>query len=236
MPLLLMVVHDLERVVGHIDHHVSMAEVARQPAPALHVGDNALDLFARLGRRDDGGHLLRAFAPAGWSCGRLGDESTSLDRTGAQFGELLFERLEATVRRIEAFERGAGIGCFGDFSQDIGRRRRVIAVVDFRHHPARRDAAGGEMAGISEHRIAERDVGVGEFLRAGGDAECRDLIVARVEPVGGGVRQLRHHRFGARVELAVGGPQRRIIARGIEGLPSPRARACVRCACRIVRT
>ena len=37
----LVVVHDLEREVGNIDHHVSGAEVARQPAPALHIGEHA---------------------------------------------------------------------------------------------------------------------------------------------------------------------------------------------------
>ena len=156
----------------------------------------------------------RSLLPAGLLARRRRD---CLERTGAQFGELRLERLEATVRRIEAFERGAGIGGLGDLAQDIGRRRRVIAVVDFRQHPARRDAAGRQMAGISERRIGERDVGVGERLGAGGGAEVRDLIIGRVEPVGGGVRQLRDHRFGARVELAVGDPQRGIIARGIEG-------------------
>jgi len=113
---------------------------------------------------------------------------------------------------------GAGIDGLGDFAQDIGGRRRVIAVIDFRQHAARRDAAGREMSGKSERRIAERDVGVGQRLGAGGGAEGGDLIIGRVEPVGGGVFQLRDDRFGARVKLAVLNPQRGVFARGIKRL------------------
>ena len=72
-------------------------------------------------------------------------------RGRAQFGELGLQRPETVMRRIEAFERRAGIGGLGDFAQDIGRRRRVIAVIDFRQHPVRRDAAGRQVAGIGEH-------------------------------------------------------------------------------------
>ena len=52
-----MVVHDLEREVGNIDHHISVAEVARQPAPALHVGHHAIDGLPGL-RAVDGGERL----------------------------------------------------------------------------------------------------------------------------------------------------------------------------------
>ena len=55
---------------------------------------------------------------------------------------------------------------------------------------------------------------MGERLGAAGEFGHR--IVGRVEPVGGGIFQPRDHRFGARVELAVGDPQRRVIARGIK--------------------
>ncbi len=82
----------------------------------------------------------------------------------AQRGELGLQRLKTAVRRIEAFERGAGVGGVGEFAQDIGRRRRVVAVIDFNQHAGRRDAAGREMPGITERRIAEREVGVGQRL------------------------------------------------------------------------
>ena len=97
------------------------------------------------------------------------------------------------------------------------RRRRVIAVIDFRHHPGRRDLAGRQVAGIGQRGIGECDVGVGQRLGAGGGAESRDAVVGRIKPVGCGIFQLRDHRFRPRIELAVGGPQRGVIARGIEG-------------------
>jgi len=52
-PFDLLIVHDPERVVRDIDHYVGLAEIARQPAPAFPVGDDALDLL--MGR-----HRLRA--------------------------------------------------------------------------------------------------------------------------------------------------------------------------------
>ena len=50
---MLVIAHDLERVVRDVDHHVGLAEIARQPAPALHVGDDALDLLGRLRAASD---------------------------------------------------------------------------------------------------------------------------------------------------------------------------------------
>ena len=36
-PDLLAVVHDGQGVVGHVDHHMVVAKIAREPAPALHI-------------------------------------------------------------------------------------------------------------------------------------------------------------------------------------------------------
>ncbi len=47
----------LRREVGNVDHHVGLAEIARQPAPALHVGDDGVDVAvpAAAVERIDGG-------------------------------------------------------------------------------------------------------------------------------------------------------------------------------------
>src|SRR5262249_3458613 len=61
------VVHHLEREVRQVDHDVSLAEVARIPAPALHIGDDEVDrlvarrtveLLDRLGVEVAGGRQL----------------------------------------------------------------------------------------------------------------------------------------------------------------------------------
>ena len=44
------VLDDAQRVVRHIDHHVGAAEIAWQPAPALHIGGDGLTRFASFGR------------------------------------------------------------------------------------------------------------------------------------------------------------------------------------------
>ena len=45
------VVHHLEREVRLVDEHMGVAEIARIPAPALHVGDDGVDLLVVAGSR-----------------------------------------------------------------------------------------------------------------------------------------------------------------------------------------
>ena len=54
------VAHHPEGVVRNIDHHIGLAEIARQPAPTFHIGDHAVDLLSRLDqlRAVDGGERL----------------------------------------------------------------------------------------------------------------------------------------------------------------------------------
>jgi hypothetical protein len=38
------VIHHPEHVFGNVDHHIGFAEVARQPPPSLHVGDDDIGI------------------------------------------------------------------------------------------------------------------------------------------------------------------------------------------------
>ena len=151
VPLLLVVVYDPEREIRNIDHHIGAAEVTRQPAPALHIGEHPINLLAARRSVIGGERSRHARVLDAWLADRLVvHDLTALSGPGAQRGELRLQRLESPTWRIEAFEHGAGIGGLSDFAQDIGRRRRVIAVIDFRQHPVRGDAAGRQVAGIGE--------------------------------------------------------------------------------------
>ena len=106
---------------------------------AAHVQTFAQCRHARvLGARPDHGAVGNAVVGRGFGARRV----------AAQLGELCLQRAEALVRRIEAVERRAGIAGVGDLAQDVGRLRRVIAVIDFRQHAGRRDAADREMARV----------------------------------------------------------------------------------------
>ena len=73
--------------------------------------------------------------------------------------------------RIEAVERRVDVAGVDDLAQDVGGRRFVIAVIDFRQHPCRRDAADLKMARVGEDRIGQPEVAVGDLLGAGGLAK-----------------------------------------------------------------
>ena len=62
LPDQLAVVHDAQRVVRDVDHHVGLAEVARHPAPALHVGDDDVDGLLALRAVDGVERRLRELA------------------------------------------------------------------------------------------------------------------------------------------------------------------------------
>ena len=257
------IAHHLEGEVRDIDHHVSAAKVARQPAPALHIGKDALDLLDGLGTVDGGqrlavdqagrldigarldvldgveqrlviGLVARLAADAEALAqrrharvlgARLDDRAVwnaivdfGARRGVAQLGEFFLQGLEAAVRRIEAVERRVGVVGVRDLLEHVGRLRQMVAVFDFDRNAGRRDAADRQVTGKGQHRIGELDVAVGERLRPGEAAELRHRIIGRVEPFGGGVLEPRDHGLGARRELAIADPQRRVAARGVERL------------------
>ncbi len=190
--------HVLDRVPERlvIDQVVGLA----LEAELLAQGGNARVLVAR----------LDAAAVRDAVVGSLGA------RAAAQFGELGLERTEAVMRRVETVERRVKVAGVGDLLENVGRFGRVVAVVDFRRHARRRDAADRQMARMSEDRIGHLDIGVGQRFGTGQAGEFRHRIIRRVERVGRCIFQMRDRRLGLRSELAAANPQRRVAARGVE--------------------
>ena len=113
---------------------------------------------------------------AGPDHGAVGDAIVRLGagaRLARRPGELVLELLECRFLRIEAVEGGVDVARRGNLLQHVGRIRRVIAVIDLRKHPQRRDAAALQMAGEGEHILGEREVGVGKLLGAVGGGKIR---------------------------------------------------------------
>ncbi len=115
-----------------------------------------------------------------------------------------------------------------DLAQHVARLDAAIAVIDFRRHPSRRDAADREVARVIEHGIGQAQVALGQRVGAGEGAELRHRIIGAVERVGAGVLEPRDHGLGAVGEAAVLDPQRRVVARSCRSSPRRRARAAAR--------
>ena len=65
LPDLVAVVHDLEREVRDVQHDMRLAEVARHPAPALHIGEDGIDRVLAAARLAATPPLLSARRVAG---------------------------------------------------------------------------------------------------------------------------------------------------------------------------
>ena len=269
--------HQRKRVVRHVHHDISVfvvAELARQPAPALHVDEHGVDRIVRLAvyrvaagvERGDGigaGHAVgveigaglerldrfdhvvviervvlvardvepfaqrdharvlhagaqhAAFRHAhrrGLLAGGLGD----LSAVRAQRGEFGLERLEAGLRRVVAVERLGDVGGVGDRGQHLGRLGRHALEGNVGRDAARVDAADLRVARIFQHRGGEMQLGCRQVVRRRRRGEIGRMIIARHQAVGRNLTEEGDGRLGARVDLAVAGPERLVVALLVE--------------------
>ena len=175
---------------GWLTIDIGFAEVARIPAPALHVHDDGLDLL---------GVALRGV------------------RLAAQLRERRLEPAIGLVLRAEQVECLARIRGIRDAAQDVrglGRRLRQLDVVA---HAGIGEAPGLHVPRIGEHRAGELELGLGQrdAFEAG---EIRRLVLAGLEAVGIGVLQASDDRSGTRILDALVEPERREIAVLVERL------------------
>ena len=77
-------------------------------------------------------------------------------------------------------------------------------------------AADAGMMRIGEDRHGELDLGIGKSGGIARRVEIRHRIVGGIETVGVDMAEIGDRGFGARIGLAVGDPDRRVIAAGIE--------------------
>ena len=71
---------------------------------------------------------------------------------------------------------------------------------------------------VGDQRCSKPDLGRGERGRLGDGGEIGNGVVGRIEAVGIDLTEIGHRRLGALIDLAVRYPERRIIARRIEGI------------------
>ena len=121
---------------GWLTIHMRLAEVARIPAPALHVGDDGLDLA----RASPAPGLARSSASIALSflyctCGGLNSSSTL-----------------------------RGVGGAGDLVEDIRRIGRCLRKLHVAADAAIGETAGLHVAGIGEHRFGELELGLGQRI------------------------------------------------------------------------
>src|SRR5262249_4746434 len=121
------------------------------------------------------------------------------------------------VWRGEIVERGAGVGGVGDLGEDIRRIRGLLRQLDVVADAGIGEAAGLHVAGISEHRVRELELGFGERVRAQ-TRKGRRLVVVNVEAVGVGALQARKDGLSAGVLHAFVEPQGGEVASLIERL------------------
>ena len=183
--------HHPEREVRLVDDHMRGAEVARIPAPALHIGEDRLDLPGGI-----------AFLGA---CG------------AAQFRERRLELAILLVLRAEGVEHLARILRSYDGVEDVRRLGRGLRQLDVAADAGVGETAGLHVAGVGEHRLRELEIGFRQCLgREAG--KSRDLVVAELEPIGIGVLQPSDGGAGARILDAVIEPKRSVVAALIERL------------------
>ncbi len=78
--------------------------------------------------------------------------------------------------------------------------------------------AGLGVLGVGQHRVGEPHLGFGERLGIRAGLDLRQRIVGRIEAVGLDAGQIGGGRLGAVAHRAVGDPERREVAAGIERL------------------
>ena len=135
----------------------------------------------------------------------------------AQFGEFGLQRKVTRALRLIAPQRFAHVGRAGDFGKNVARGRDLRLVIDVAADARPVHAAYCGVMRVGGDRERETQF---SFRKRGGIAqriESRRRIITGIETVGVDVAEIRYRRLRARVRLAVGQPQRRIIAAGIIG-------------------
>src|SRR5262249_15662089 len=140
-----------------------------------------------------------------------------VDGLAAHLREHGLELLVALVWRAEIVERGVGVGGVGDLGEDIRRIRGLLRQLDVVADAGIGEAAGLHVAGISENRVRELELGFGERVRAQ-TRKGRRLVVVDVEAVGVGALQARNDGLSAGVLHAFVEPQGGEVASLIERL------------------
>ncbi len=131
----------------------------------------------------------------------------------AKFG---LERDIARRMRLVGIERGGDVACADDGGQNVGRLRRLLVVFDVGADARPVHAADCGVMRVSDDRHGQLDLGIGESCRIADRREIRHRIVGGIEPVGIDMAEISDRRIGARIGLAVGDPDRRVVAAGIE--------------------
>ena len=117
---------------------------------------------------------------------------------------------------LEAPQIGRRVGAEGDqFDHFHGIWQRELRI-EVWTHALRHDAAAPGVTGISQHREADLDLGVGEpFGVARLFAGFGKLVVGGPQAVLVGLADLLHHRFGAVVEPILIDPEETVLGHGI---------------------
>ena len=174
--------------------------VAGQPEPLAQLR-NAIVLCADPGRRSIGNRgLARCHLAA------------------AQLRQLSLERNVVRRLRLVAGEQGSDVLGLGDRAEHVGRRRRLQLIENVAADTRPMHASDRGVMRVGDDRRGEPHLGIGERRRIGRGREVRHRIVGRIEAVGVDLAEISHGFLGAGVDLAVGDPERRVVARGIERL------------------
>ena len=148
----LVVAHDLERVVGNVEHHIGLAEIARQPAPAFHRSGDGVGLL-RGGRTVDGGE--RAAVD---HAGRLdvGARLHVFHRVEQRLVVDQFVRLAGFLLNLDQFDLSGAL--VAHLHRFLRRRRRGQADIETR---AQQRHARILVAGLDRGAACDAVVGVG---------------------------------------------------------------------------
>src|SRR6516225_11230103 len=94
----------------------------------------------------------------------------------------------------------------------------AAVVKNIATYPRPMDAAELGMMRVSDDRCGEPNLGFRDCDGIGDGSKIRHRIIGGIKTVGPDSAQIGDRRFGAAIGFAVGDPQRRIIAAGIEGV------------------
>ena len=118
--------------------------------------------------------------------------------------------------RLVGVERRRHVLGFDHGGEHVGGLRRRRGVGDVAADPRPMHPADRGVVGIGDDRHVELELGLGEIARIAQRGKVRHRVIGRIETVLVDMAEIGDHGLAALVHFAVGDPQRRVVAAGIE--------------------
>ena len=189
---------------------MGLAEVARQPPPALHVGDDRSDSILAVS-------VIRVLATM-----LLGNfavlQRRVLLRRGEFFRKRGLERNEPRLLRLESLQDSVHVLCGRDLVENLRRIGGMVRIKDRGAHARVADAPGAGVPRIAQDRAGELQLCFRGLLLAQISGKVGRRIIARLESLAPNVAKKRDRAFGALHRLGAAGPDRLIIPALIKNL------------------